>query len=685
MMYSHSKAFPYGPRISTQSPLLSGIQGVAYSLQLAGTGGKQPYAYALVSGTLDSGITLSPGGLLSGVPANAETDTIGLQISDANGVKGPVQLFLLTFVAGTIAATPTFSPVAGTYASAQTVTILDSTPSSTIYYTTDGSTPTFPITGTTQQYSAPITVSASETVKAIATAPGFLTSAVGSAAYTISGGGFLPAGHWVAATKTLQTIYPLTDAVTSTNARHHWAYYDGVNSVQYAIPIVAMGGSYPYVFTLDSGSAALGMSIGGAYNSANYGVLTWTPTGTVTGQTVTVTITDQQLNTTQAVFSISTSASLSHFVFLDALSGSDSTGTGAYATPWQTLSKAFGSTYSASGAGAGAICYLKPTATYPTAGLGYADNDINGIQPLFEMHTTRKPIALVGLGSQPKLNWSSGVQGVAIGNSATDFFLGNLNPDGFSTSFSNQYWVFFGDTNGGQKRFTEFNVTWTNSGYGNAGDSVASPHTAAAIGGGLFRSYIAMVGFTEPSRETGQPGNNYAGHCFYSCEYFVTDGFTINNPTASYDAVCYVKGSNANYELRNHFINVTSAGIGGACTTTGFVDDAALFSTNGEVRYCYLGSGSSTSVDQRIGTQAGTYGTFYLNRNTVIGQFVNAFGGIGNYVNNVVQTTGTAIPPTGGGTASGNVTATSGIINATTLLLQGSALSSVGIAGAQIG
>ena len=81
-----------------------------------------------------------------------------------------------------LAATPTFSPVGGTYTSTQTVTISTTTPSATIYYTINGTTPT---TGSTV-YAGSITVSATETVKAIATASGYSTSAVGSAAYTIS-------------------------------------------------------------------------------------------------------------------------------------------------------------------------------------------------------------------------------------------------------------------------------------------------------------------------------------------------------------------------------------------------------------------------------------------------------------------------------------------------------------------
>jgi hypothetical protein len=83
------------------------------------------------------------------------------------------------------AATPTFSLAAKTYTSAQTVTISDSTPDASIYYTINGTTPTT----SSSAYSSPITVSATETLEAIATASGYANSAVGSAAYNISNGG----------------------------------------------------------------------------------------------------------------------------------------------------------------------------------------------------------------------------------------------------------------------------------------------------------------------------------------------------------------------------------------------------------------------------------------------------------------------------------------------------------------
>jgi len=86
---------------------------------------------------------------------------------------------------GTVA-TPTFNPTAGTYLGTQTVSLNDTTSGSTIFYTLDGTQPGTSAGGSTQQYSGtPLTVSSTETIKALATASGMTTSGTASGTYTI--------------------------------------------------------------------------------------------------------------------------------------------------------------------------------------------------------------------------------------------------------------------------------------------------------------------------------------------------------------------------------------------------------------------------------------------------------------------------------------------------------------------
>jgi hypothetical protein len=95
--------------------------------------------------------------------------------------KGEVDVYGLVIVEPTAAA-PAISPNGGTFSTTQTVTLSTATSSAAIYYTLDGSTPT---TGS-NQYAGPITVSSETTVKAVASAPGYLQSTVSSATFTFS-------------------------------------------------------------------------------------------------------------------------------------------------------------------------------------------------------------------------------------------------------------------------------------------------------------------------------------------------------------------------------------------------------------------------------------------------------------------------------------------------------------------
>lgn len=145
-----------------------------------------------------------------------------------------------------VVATPTFSPAAGAYGPTQSVTISSPTAGAKIYYTTNGSTPT---TGSTL-YSGPVSVSSSETVKAIAVTTGTHNSAVGSAAYVINGAVATPtfspvAGPYVgtqsvtiSSTTAGATFYYTTNGSTPTTSS---TLYTGAISVAVSETVKAIG------------------------------------------------------------------------------------------------------------------------------------------------------------------------------------------------------------------------------------------------------------------------------------------------------------------------------------------------------------------------------------------------------------------------------------------------------------
>ena len=113
-----------------------------------------------------------------------------------NGVT--VSTPITVVVSGSTLPAPVFAPVGGTYTGAKVITLNNTTyPYAKIYYTTNGSTPT---TNSTLYPQIPqpmgaqsvgnvedITVSTTQTIKAIAVAPGYSSpSAVSSATYTIN-------------------------------------------------------------------------------------------------------------------------------------------------------------------------------------------------------------------------------------------------------------------------------------------------------------------------------------------------------------------------------------------------------------------------------------------------------------------------------------------------------------------
>jgi hypothetical protein len=113
------------------------------------------------------------------------TDTVTVNFFPYNGYEKSSGTIAETFTPLGTTPNPTLSPPAGTYSSAQQVVLSDSNAATEIYYTTNGSAPVPGVSpGLPAGFSLP--VSASETITAIAVAPGYSPSNAVSATYTIN-------------------------------------------------------------------------------------------------------------------------------------------------------------------------------------------------------------------------------------------------------------------------------------------------------------------------------------------------------------------------------------------------------------------------------------------------------------------------------------------------------------------
>jgi len=177
------------------------------------------------------------------------------------------------------AATPAITPVAGTYTLPVTVTITDATSGSAIYYTTDGTTPT----ASSTLYTAPFSLTGPVTVKAIATASGYNTSAVASNAYAIQAAapifspvpGTYTASQSVTITDTTpnSTIYYTLNGTTPTTSSSLYSGPVFIGTTETLSAIAAAPGlvnSQPFsgVYTINS-SGGTGIAFGNGFTAGS--------------------------------------------------------------------------------------------------------------------------------------------------------------------------------------------------------------------------------------------------------------------------------------------------------------------------------------------------------------------------------------------------------------------------------
>jgi beta-glucanase (GH16 family) len=273
------------PAFSPAAGTYSSAQTVAMSDATAGA-----TIYYTTTGTTPT----TASAVYSGPITVSATETLKAMATASGDANSAVATAAYTITPATTAttATPTFSPAAGTYSSAQSVAMSDATAGATIHYTTNGTTPTT----ASVVYSGPITVSATETLKAMATAAGDANSAVATAAYTtiatggggtdildISAGGTAAAGSYAAdedfvggtvsaTAKTISTLGVTNPAPEAVYQHHRFGNFT------YSLPGFTAGNTYLVRLHFDefywsaAGKRVFNVSINGTQVLTNFDV-----------------------------------------------------------------------------------------------------------------------------------------------------------------------------------------------------------------------------------------------------------------------------------------------------------------------------------------------------------------------------------------------------------------------------
>ncbi len=170
LTWTYSVATPApSPTFSPAAGTYTGTQAVSINYATSG---------ATVYYTTDGTLPTTSSAAYSAPIQVSNSETIHA-MAVASGTPSPISQAAYTI--RQVVVTPTFTPGTGTYSSPQTVTISDATAGATIYYTTNGTGPT----SSSATYTSPISVSTTQTIKAIATEEGMITSAEGQSTYTI--------------------------------------------------------------------------------------------------------------------------------------------------------------------------------------------------------------------------------------------------------------------------------------------------------------------------------------------------------------------------------------------------------------------------------------------------------------------------------------------------------------------
>lgn len=414
----------------------------------------------------------------------------------------------------------------------------------------------------------------------------------------IVGGWKLPDGHFVPAKMPMRLIYPRPDNETAGWARHRKAY----PGLEYRIPIAVQGGAYPFKFEVIS--APPGMTIGESVWDHDYGILTWTPDGVSGPHNVTVRITDQELNTVDAFFTVR--ATTEGFIFLDP--SVVTSGDGTINAPLKTFDdvhkgNAEDTTYS------GYAIYLRGGQHQLT---GWAANNMN-----YNVVGTNKPIVWLGYpGETVEVDFSQShvrlTDGINVGD---DIFIGGMKIKNSRADMADSRFFFIGGGDG--SRATFFEIDFENLVRGTAGND--NPGGVVAFRGSTHREYFTVIGCTIEEYSAPMIGSLYA------TRYGVMENNTLGPSSAnSVNQGLYLKESADYWSLRRNTSVNQNFGYGAIEQMI----EGSMGLQRVEIAYNTISTPSITSTAVVYNWASNSVGDHrvWLYRNTIVGKVMGLNG-----------------------------------------------------------
>jgi subtilisin family serine protease len=246
----------------TTTSLPNATQNSTYNKALAAAGGVRPYTWAIVSGSLPAGLTLTSNtGLIAGTPTGTGISNFTAQVTDSNSLKATRPLSL------TVMAPPTI-----------TTTSLPTGTQNAAYSTR------LAATGGTTPYVWSISSGTLPTGLALASSTGVISgtpTGTGISNFTVH----VSDANAAAATQALSLNVVASPIVTTASLP------GGTQNGNYSASLAATGGTPPYTWSVSSGALPAGLAL-----ASSTGVISGTPTGTGTS-TFTVLATDANLKT----------------------------------------------------------------------------------------------------------------------------------------------------------------------------------------------------------------------------------------------------------------------------------------------------------------------------------------------------------------------------------------------------